>query len=86
MLLDPVVDVPLDLSARRIGGLHDASPRRLQLPSLSPHLVERRLQRGVEFRVVQSQTDLPCQLSEGTLFVFGEDFRPFGPLHHEYAE
>ena len=71
---------------RRIGGLHDASPRRLQFSRLPPHLVERRLQRGVELRVVQGQTDLPRQLPEGALFVVGEDFRPFGPLHHEHAE
>ena len=69
MLLRPVVQVTLDPAAGLVGGRDDTTARGLELRGLSPDLVERGLERGVELRVVHHHPELPGELHEHPLLL-----------------
>ena len=64
VLLRAVVQVPLDRAPCLVGRRHDAPAGGLDLRSLTPHLVQARLQRRVQLRVVQHGAELPRDLDD----------------------
>jgi hypothetical protein len=72
MLLRTVVEIAFDPATFGVTAGHDARPRLAQGVRLLAQLVERRLQRRVQLRVVERQPDLPGEVGEHPIVVFGE--------------
>jgi hypothetical protein len=71
-LLCAVVQVALDAAPFGVGAGDDARPRGAQLVGLALQRLQRRLQRGVEPRVVKSESDLAAELSEHLVLAIAE--------------
>ena len=69
VLLGAVVEVAFDLAPAGVGRSDDAGSGFLELVGLPPHLLERRLERGVQLDVVEGHTDLAGQLGHYLLVV-----------------
>ncbi len=72
VLLGTVVEIALDLAPRLVRRRNDARARSPQLLVRDAEVVERRLQRGVERRVVQRDRDLAGEVGEHPLFLAAE--------------
>ena len=86
VLLGAVVQVAFDRATGLVAGGHDAASRTLQLVGLTPHLVERGLERGVEPDVVHRDTELPRELDHRALILRRERFRTHGAFHQQESE
>ena len=86
VLLRAVVQVAFDLTPRLVGGHDDAGTRCAQFFVRDAQVVERRLERGVERRVVQGERDLARQLGEHAFFFVAERLLLMRAHAHDNAE
>ena len=86
MLLRAVMQVALDRATGLVAGGDDTTSRTLQLVGLTAHLVERRLQRGVEPGVVHRHPELARELDDRALLLRRERSAPTRALHQQEPE
>ncbi len=86
MLLRTVVEIPFHPTPFGVAAAHDARPRLAEGVRLLAQLVERRLERRVELRVVERQPDLPGEVGEDAIVIFGEGGVSRDPLDDDESE